>query len=315
MFFKKKNLIIISKTYKFLQNKYKKKRNIQLYLKKNKFTHGEIIKLAYDTQSGSYINFFKNLNEKQKDKVYYPFVEAINKEFKNIKNILDFGCGELTTSLYIFNNLRNKIKKYFANDLSFNRLLLGSNELKKKLSKNNFNKFEIFCNSDYNLPFKDNAIDLVITIHSLEPNNQIKIKIINELFRVSKFGIAMMEPHYEIGSITQKNRMKKFGYIKGIKNILKRKRVNFKIIKKDFHLNNNNKSSIFIIKKIKKIKKNQQIRYVDPITKTKLTKNENILFSKNSLRAFPIVNNISLFNHDSQIFLPNINFKLGKTFT
>ena len=54
---------------------------------------------------------------------------------KNVKTILDFGCGELTTSAYIFKNLNHKIKKYYANDVSFNRLLVGSNELKKNLLK------------------------------------------------------------------------------------------------------------------------------------------------------------------------------------
>ena len=143
MFFKKKNLEIITNTYKLIQGKYKKKQNIQLSLKNKNFSNSEIIKLAYDVQSGSYIKFFKNLNKKKKANVYFPLIKAINNNFKNIKTILDFGCGELTTSLYIFKNLKNKIKKYYANDISLNRLLVGYNEL-KKLSKKNYNKFKIF---------------------------------------------------------------------------------------------------------------------------------------------------------------------------
>ena len=51
----------------------------------------------------SYLNFFKNLKRK-KHRIYYPLVNVINKEFKNVKSILDFGCGELTTS-FIFLNI------------------------------------------------------------------------------------------------------------------------------------------------------------------------------------------------------------------
>ena len=91
-----------------------------------------------------------------------------------------------------------KIKKYFANDNSLNRLIVATNNLKKKLSKNDLKKFEIFCNSKYKLPLKENSIDLILHIHSLEPNNKIKNKIFDELFRVSRHGVILMEPHYEI---------------------------------------------------------------------------------------------------------------------
>ncbi len=305
MFFKKKNLEIITNTYKLIQGKYKKKQNIQLSLKNKNFSNSEIIKLAYDVQSGSYIKFFKNLNKKKKANVYFPLIKAINNNFKNIKTILDFGCGELTTSLYIFKNLKHKIKKYYANDISLNRLLVGYNELKKKLSKKNYNKFKIFCNSGNNLPFKDNSIDLILTVHALEPNNQYKNQILNELLRVSKFGVILMEPHYEISDIKQKKRMIKFNYIRGIEKILKLRKIKYQIIKKQFHLNNLNKSSIFVLKN-NSTKKKQNDNFVDPITKNNLIKKNNFLYSKKTLRAFPIINDIVLFNEDSQIFLPNL---------
>ena len=305
MFFKKKNLEIISNTYKLLQEKYKKKQNIQLFLKNKTFSNREIIKLAYDIQSGSYIKFFKKLTREKKVNVYFPLIKAINDNFKNVKTILDFGCGELTTSAYIFKNLNHKIKKYYANDVSFNRLLVGSNELKKKLTKKNYNKFKIFCNSDNNLPFKDKSIDLVLTVHALEPNNQYKYKIFNELLRVSKLGIILMEPHYEISDVKQKKRMIKFDYIRGIEKILRLKKIKYHIIEKKFHLNNFNKSSIFVLKN-NLTKKKQHDNFVDPIKKNDLIKKDNFLYSKKTFRAFPIINDIAIFNEDSQIFLPNL---------
>ena len=305
MFFKKKNLEIISNTYKLLQEKYKKKQNIQLFLKNKTFSNREIIKLAYDIQSGSYIKFFKKLTREKKVNVYFPLIKAINDNFKNVKTILDFGCGELTTSAYIFKNLNHKIKKYYANDVSFNRLLVGSNELKKKLTKKNYNKFKIFCNSDNNLPFKDKSIDLVLTVHALEPNNQYKYEIFNELLRVSKLGIILMEPHYEISDVKQKKRMIKFDYIRGIEKILRLKKIKYHIIEKKFHLNNLNKSSIFVLKN-NLTKKKQHDNFVDPIKKNDLIKKDNFLYSKKTFRAFPIINDIAIFNEDSQIFLPNL---------
>lgn len=306
MFFKKKNLEIISNTYKLIQQKYKKKQNIQLFLKNQYFSQSEVLKLSYDAQSGSYIKYFNNLSKKKKNRIYLPVINAINDEFKAVKSILDFGCGELTTSLYIFKNLKHRIKNYFANDISLNRLFLGSNELKKKITKKNLSKFKFFCNSNYNLPFKNNTIDLTITIHSLEPNNNHKEKIIDELLRVSKMGVIMLEPHFEIADKNQKKRMLKFNYIRGIEKILKRKKIYYKIIKKKFHINNNNKSSLFVLKKNNRnIKYKVDHKYVDPIQKSDLIKKENFLYSSKLMRVFPIIDNITIFNEDSQIFLPN----------
>ena len=110
--------------------------------------------------------------------------------------------------------------------------MVGSNELKKKLSKKNYNKFKIFCNSDNNLPFKDKSIYLVLTVHALEPNNQYKYKIFNELLIVIKLGIILMEHHYEISDVKQKKRMIKFDYIRGIEKILRLKKLNIILLKK-----------------------------------------------------------------------------------
>ena len=63
-------------------------------------------------------------------------------------------------------------------------------------------KYFVILNTNF---FKENSIDLIVTIHSLEPNNKIKEKIFEELYRISRHGIIFMEPHYEIASQKQKN--------------------------------------------------------------------------------------------------------------
>ena len=201
MILKSKRALEISKTYRLLNDKLKKNENIQSYLKKKKFSDVDSIKISYDIQSGSYIKFFKSLSKDKINKIYNPIIKIIKNDFSRIKNVLDFGCGELTTSLYIFSKIKRKIKNYYANDFSLNRLILGQNYIKKKLLNNDFKKFKLFCNSNFNLPFKDNSIDLIITVHSLEPNNNNKKIIINELLRVCRYGLILMEPHYEIASI------------------------------------------------------------------------------------------------------------------
>ena len=64
-----------------------------------------------------------------------------------------------------------------------------------------------------------------------------------------------MEPHYEIASQKQKKRMLNLGYVKGFERLLKNKKINYQIVKKKYHINNENISSLFIIKKKRLIKK------------------------------------------------------------
>tara|TARA_B100000787_G_C16194181_1_gene299568 strand:+ start:1988 stop:2917 length:930 start_codon:yes stop_codon:yes gene_type:complete len=305
MIFKNKSLLEISNTYKLLNQKFKENKNLQIFLKKKKFNDEQRIKMSYNVQSGTYIKFFNALSKNKIEKIYYPIVEVLKKDFASSKTILDFGCGELTTSLYIFNKIKKKIKNYFANDVSLNRLILGQNYLNKKLKKKDFNKFNIFCNSNTDLPFKDNSIDLVITIHALEPNNKNKKLFINELLRVCKKGLILMEPHYEIANDKQKKRMKKFDYIRNIKQIFNNRNCDLKIIKKKYHINNMNASSLFVIKK-KSTRKNNNIKYVEPKTHGNLKDMNKFLYSSKSLRLYPVYNNIPIFSDESQFFLPSV---------
>jgi len=307
MFFNHTNILKLVNLYKIAKNRHTSKKNIQQFLK-NKLKENGGIKISYDVQSGDYIEYYNKLSKNQIDKVYYPIVKAIEENFYKTKTILDFGCGELTTSHYIFNNLKKKISKYFVNDNSLNRLIIGKNYLKKRISKKNFNKFNIFCNANHKLPFKNNSIDLGITIHSLEPNNRYKTKIFDELFRISRLGIILMEPHYEISSEKQKKRMLKYDYVRGIEKMLRTKKIKYKVIKKKYHINKNNISSLFIIEKKNNKKKNNST-FVDPTSLTKLKVLKNYYYSKDNLRIFPIIEGIKIFNDDTQLFLPSLKIK------
>lgn len=303
MFFKKSQISKISETYKYLLKRFKEKKNLQTILNKKKIGKNVSIKMSYDVQSGSYINFFKKFPDTKFKKIYNPIIDIYLKEFKNCKTILDFGCGELTSSLFIFSKIKKYINYYFANDISFNRIYLGKNNIDSKLSLRDLKKIKLFCNSDLNLPFKDNSIDLILTVHSLEPNNNSAKKIVNELFRIANKGLILMEPHYEISNHNQRKRMKKLNYIRGLEKLLKHKDYKLKIIEKTNHINNLNKSSLFILKKIKNKKKNNH-NFVEPKTLVDLRDYKDYLYSPKTFRVFPIIKDITIFSNDTQLFLP-----------
>ncbi len=299
---KEKDILEISELYKTLKVAYKKKKNIQRFLNKKKIINQNKIQLSYDLQSGSYIKKLSKYHKIDK-KVFDIFNKTLTDHFKNINSILDFGSGELTRFMYVINFLKknNKIK-YFACDLSLNRLFLGKNFYSKKILKDKIN-LEVFTIDNLRIPLPDNSIDVVITCHAIEPNRKNMKNIIKELYRVSRSGLCLMEPHYEIGNVHQKKRMDKFKYVKKISEFLQKEKFDYKIVKKEFHINPKNPSSIFIIKK-NSSKNYKKFSFLDPISGKNLKKLKNFYYSKDSSRLYPVFDGITIFSNNSGIFLP-----------
>lgn len=299
---KDKDLSSTIRLYKSLSLAFKKKNNIQKFLNKKKIFDQKAIKFSYDLQSGSYI---KKLTKFKKidSQVFIFFNKVLKENFKNIKSLLDFGTGELTRYNYVIDSFKNKNKiAFFACDISLNRLYLGQKFFNKKFKKKKIN-INLFVTDNFRIPLPDNSIDVVITCHAIEPNRKNMKKIIDELFRVSKKGLCLLEPHYEIANSFQKKRMDYYNYIKGLPKYLSYKKYDFKIIKKDFHINPQNPSSIFIIKKNAQ-KSKTGINYVDPISKKRLINLSNFLYCKETFRLFPVFDKISIFSNNSDLFLP-----------
>ena len=193
---KDKDILTISNLYKSLKIAYKKKRNIQIFLNKKKISNPKKIQLSYDLQSGSYIKKLIKLKKIDK-KVFNFFNKTLTDNFRNINSILDFGTGELTRFMYVIDYLKRKSKiKYFACDLSLNRLFLGKNFYNSKILKNKID-LETFTIDNMRIPLPDNSIDVVITCHAIESNRKSMKSIIKELYRICKKNalIIIKVPH------------------------------------------------------------------------------------------------------------------------
>jgi ubiquinone/menaquinone biosynthesis C-methylase UbiE len=284
-------MVIDSKKLKKL---FIKKKNIYLFLKKKTNLKNRIItKLSYDAQTGSYIKLHGKRNL---SRILNPVINEI-KKFKKIKTILDFGTGEMTSLAYMMKNLSNKII-FYANDISLSRLIAGQKYIKKKLDKKRFKNLNIFCTNHFELPFKDNSIDLITTVQSIEPNNAYKKKLLSELIRIARKGLVLMEPHYEIANNESKKRMVKFGYIKNFEKLIKSYNFLYFIIKKNYHYNSSNPNSIFVIIKKNRNNLNKKIVYVDPESRTKLDRESNYYYSTKNFKLFPIIDNITVFANE-----------------
>tara|TARA_B100000989_G_scaffold83679_1_gene59972 strand:+ start:4326 stop:5198 length:873 start_codon:yes stop_codon:yes gene_type:complete len=279
---------------KKLKKLYKKNININQYLKKEKkINKTNIIKISYDIQTGSYIKAF---NYRKSYKILKPMIKELKSI--NFKSLFDFGCGELTNFFTIVKNIDTKNKNFYANDLSFSRIQHGKKFLKNKISI----KLTCFANNSTKLPMPDDSIDVVTTIHAIEPNKKDASKILKELWRISRKKLILLEPNNRLTDKMSENkrkiinkRFKKHNYVLNLEDKIKKITPNYKVIEIKDQFNAFNPASLFIVSK--NSKKKNKLNFLNPNNNRDVLKNNsNFCFSENTGELFPIIDDIILFN-------------------
>jgi SAM-dependent methyltransferase len=167
--------------------------------------------IAYDLQSGSYISaarkdhaFRKQWTEQLAD-ILNAFVEPSC-------SLLEVGCGEATTLSGVLDNLVDYHIDAFGFDISWSRIAHGLAWLAE-----NSASARLFVADLFEIPLADNSVDVVYTSHSIEPNGGREREAISELLRVSRRGVVLIEPIYELADEPARRRMEHHGYVRGLK--------------------------------------------------------------------------------------------------
>lgn len=294
------------RTIKELKNLYLDGINITNTMREErniKFNSSEIIEIAYDFQSGEYQ---KKWERKELEEFYNKFTKEIADIILSIckpTSMLEAGIGEATTFVKVIKHLNIENLKAFGFDISWSRTFLAKKLIKKeKLTNTNLCTGNLF-----DIPFLNNAIDVVYTFHSIEPNGGFEKEIIKELFRVTKKYLVLFEPDYDETTDDNKKRMESLGYIKGLKSVIEE--LNYEIVfngKFINNLNEKNPTTIFIIKKNENnfnLINCQKDFFACPISKSELIKDEkeNVYFSDESLVVYPIIKGIPCLRKENAI--------------
>ena len=289
-----------------IKKAYKEDKNITKLLREQKKIENntsEIIEVAYDLQSGSYIDFVKS-NPKQ-SKLYSDELSYIlNNHLDQNDSLLDIGTGELTTLSLITSKLDPLPSKIYAFDISWSRLFKGI-EFSKEILGNNFNKIFPFSAKISEIPLMSNSIDITTSSHALEPNGGNLSNLLKELFRVTKKKLVLFEPYYEGNSKEGKKRMDSLGYIKNLEeeviNLGGELIENIKIRNSENLLN---PTYCFVIKpplsKEPKLLPDGNI-FSEPGTNNKLERLGDFYFSNNSGLSYPIIKSIPILKSSNVI--------------
>jgi len=261
--------------------------------------------IAYDLQAGSYIVGARELPVYRK-LWCTQIADVIKRYTTNFRSILEVGCGEATTLSGVIQELNSNNLKALGFDISWSRINLGNKWLNEwHISAN------LFVADLFNIPLADNAIDVVYTSHSLEPNGGRELEAISELLRVARRTVVLVEPIYELAGDDAKKRMKNHGYVKNLKKTaeyLGVKVLEYKLLE---HIANPlNPSGVIVIEKsVQNNGKlgNTKINYQDPISGMRLIKLRDVYYSKKAGIAYPIIRNIPVLIAANAVVASNLD--------
>lgn len=267
---------------------YKSKGNIIKYLKSidgREQNSLEDILISYDFQAGAYTRGYDS-NPTLRDNLSFHLASVFNK-LGEFSSFLEAGVGEATILGLTVPKLKQRPTHFYGFDLSWSRIQAA----KAFLERMDVEGINLFVGDMFNAPIGDNSIDVVYTVHAIEPNGGREEEALKELYRIAKKYIVMVEPATEYASDEAKKRMEDHGYVTGLYETAVQ--LGYEIIEhRPFEVNYNplNPTGLIVIKKNGDLEEGNAM--CCPITKSPLIENEDCFFAPDSLLAYPILNKI-----------------------
>lgn len=228
----------------------------------------EAIEIAYDLQAGQYIR--NHVSEPGYYNAYTNEQAALlNSYFPDCESLLDAGCGELTNTALLFSKL-DDVQDLFAFDLSWSRVHIGLDHFRSRVDADCAGRTRAFVGEMSGIPLPDNSIDVVMTSHALEPNHGRESELLGELLRVSRRGLLLFEPSYELGDDGQRSNMERHGYVRGL--IGHCERLGAEVLRHHFtdvNYNPANRTAVTVVRKKEPGIRNAPV-FVDPVSYTAL---------------------------------------------
>jgi hypothetical protein len=157
------------------------------------------------------------------------------------------------------------------------------------------------------IPLASASVDLVLTIHAVEPNRGREKPILSELLRVARKHLVMVEPSYELASAEAQARMDRLGYVRGLPEILTSLGHPARLIERWRHNSNPlNEAAVVIVDKAPTETK-MDLKFVSPISGCALIERGDCWFCPEDGHAFPIIAGIPCLTVENAVLASKLD--------
>lgn len=296
------------RTPRELQALYREGRNIIQLLKQESGVEAntdDIIEMAYELQSGSYIRAMTHPEFAEHKRLYSQEIARRILALCEPQSVMEAGVGEATTLSGVLSNLPPGTASY-GFDLSWSRVAYARQWLKD----HSLTDFTLCTGNLFDIPFTDNAVDVVYTSHSIEPNGGNEKPILQELLRVARRYLILLEPGYELANEEARRRMEFHGYCKNLEATAVTLGAN--VVRHElfpFSANPLNPTAITVIEKKKQAAAPSQI-LACPQFKTPLQERAGALYSAEALAIYPVIDGIPCLRRENAILATQFEQRL-----
>lgn len=241
---------------------------------------------SYDAQAGSYTKALEDPAVSEvKGTLGRHLAEVLDRLAPD--SLLDAGIGEATSLVPILGHLKKKPARILGFDISLSRLLFA----REHLVANSHNDAVLFTGRLDRIPLASASVDVVLTVHALEPNHGYEDLILAELLRVARRHLVLVEPSYETASAEARSRMERLGYVRGIPEALKRLGYNSQVEPVPYNIHRLNEAALFIVDKPKPVGSSEGNLplFVSPISGEPLLMRQNCYYCPQDGHAFPVI--------------------------
>lgn len=257
------------------------------------------IRYSYDLQAGSYTAALDDGRLAAHKRAVGGKLAAILDSYAP-GSLLDAGIGEATTTVPLLASMQHAPAELLGLDLSLSRLLFA----RRNLSTHGY-AATLFAADLDNIPLADNAVDVAVTVHAIEPNHGREEAILAELLRVTARALVMVEPSWEFGSPTARTRMASHGYVRDLPATLARLGYQAARVEKwGLDFNPENVAALIVAEKAAP---RANGRFISPISRKPLVARTDCWFCPDDGHAFPIIAGIPCLAADNAVLASKLD--------
>jgi hypothetical protein len=262
----------------------------------------EAIAYSYDAQAGSYTEALKLPSVAQIKQESGRRLASLLEPIEPF-SLLEAGIGEATSLAPILTAMSARPVHTLGFDISLSRLLFA----RRNLVVQGINDVTLFTGSLDGIPLADQSIDVVLTIHAIEPNHGQEKEILAELLRVARRYLILIEPSYELGSSESQARMQRLGYVRDLPQVLKSLgHAPLKVERWGIDLNLENPAALIIIDKAEK-RVETPPRFMSPISGYPMVLRSDCWFCPEDGHAFPIIEGIACLTSETSVLASKLD--------